>query len=193
MIRTKEFKAAPELRKAWEDAITPIAEEALADFRTWPLLERVDEAWPDAPPRFVRVPSLASVGKVLMSKETQGLWEAANPGLRAMYLNLSSMLNARHQHFYSVWTRRVERSVRKATDAALAALGKRLKWKPGKTEKGYWQQRPNAYLREHAWERLHPEAVEARFHEHFLTILRAGHMPAGLQGTDWKTCRFLYS
>src|SRR5437870_4927925 len=136
MIRTKEFKAAPELRKAWEDAITPIAQELLADFSTWPLLERVGEPWPEAPPRFVRVASLASAGKALISKETYELWQGANPGLRAMYFNLSSMLNRRLQHFYSVWTRRAGRSVDRAMNAALAALGKRLKWMPGKTEKG---------------------------------------------------------
>jgi hypothetical protein len=192
MIRTKEFKVAPELRQSWEDAIRPIAEELLADSRSWPLLERVGEKWLEAPPRCVRVGSLALAGKALVSKETDQLWEAANPGLRAMYFTVSDVLNERQQHFVAVWKRLVERSVGKATTAALETLLKRLKWKPGKRERDYCQYRPNRCIREYAWERLHPDAVEAPFNEHFLTVLRAGHLPAGLAGTHWKNCRFLY-
>lgn len=192
MIRTKELKVSLELRKAWEKAIVPIAVAALAEFRGWPLLQRVSEPWPDAPPRIQRVASLAAAAKAVKSTETTKLWETANPGLRAMYLNLSTMLNSREHYFDKVWQNRVERTVLKATKAALKALGKRLKWEPAKRDEGFWLYRPNNILREHAWERLHSQAVEAPFHEHFLSILRAGYYPAGLQGNDWKTCRFLY-
>jgi len=156
------------------------------------LLQRVSEPWLDAPPRFQRVGSLSAAAKALKSAETEALFEAANPGLREMYLNLSTMLHVREQYFHKVWENRVGRVVLKATRAALKALGKRLKWEPGKADEGFWLYRPNIFLRKHAWERLHPQAVEAPFHEHFLSILRAGYFPAGLQGNDWKTCCFLY-
>ena len=49
------------------------------------------------------------------------LEEAANPGLRAMYLNLSTVLNIRMQHFHEVWGR-AQAVVWKETRAAMATL-----------------------------------------------------------------------
>ncbi len=191
MIRTKELRVSVQLKKAWKDAIAPVAEAALADFRTWPLYERVGEPWPDAPARFVRAASVAAVVKGLKSDLTRKLEEASNPGLREMYFNLSTLLNLRQQHFWQVWNRVEDQIVSKA-ETALAALTKRLKWKPDKKEQGLWLYPPNAHVMQHVWEKLHSQAVEAPFEEHFLTIFRAGHVPAGLQGEDWKTCRFLF-
>src|SRR5262249_37897167 len=136
MVRTPEYRTSPELRQAWDEALAPYAEAALANFRTWPLLERVGEPWPDAPSRFTPVASLIAVGKGLSSKQTQELLEAANPGLRAMYFNLSEMLNVREAHLDKVWERRIEGVVLRATRAALATLGKRTGWRPGKNEEG---------------------------------------------------------
>jgi hypothetical protein len=191
MLRIKDLRVSAELKKVWEDAIAPIADAALADFRTWPLYQRVGEPWPDAPSRFVRAASLGAVVKGLKSDRTSVLEEAAHPGLRAMYFNLSTVLNIRFQYFNKAWNR-AQAVVWKDTRAALAAMTKRLKWKPGEKEVGYWLYRPNVHLWRHVWEQLHPQAVEGPFQEHFLTIFRAGHVPAGLQEDDWKTCRFLY-
>jgi hypothetical protein len=192
MIRTKEFVLAPELKKVWKNAIAPVAKAALADFRTWPLYQHVGEPWPEAPPRFLRAASLSVVGKGVKSSATQALEQAANPGLKAMYMNLSTLLNVRN-HFFceEVWDRPQE-VIWRATEKALAGLSKRLKWKPSDQEKGFWLYSPNTHLWQYVWEQLHPQAVEAPFQEHFLTIFRAGHIPAGLRGKDWKTCRFLY-
>lgn len=191
MLHMKERTVSAELKKAWKDAIAPVADAALADFRTWPLYKRVGEPWPDAPSRFVRAVSLATVVKGLKSDRTEGLEKAANPGLRAMYLNLSIVLNIRSQYFHEVWDR-AQAVVWKDTRAALVAMTRRLKWKPGSDQEGFWLYPPNTHLWLHVWEQLHPQAVEAPFQEHFLTIFREGHIPAGLQGDDWKTCRFLY-
>jgi hypothetical protein len=55
-----------------------------------------------------------------------------------------------------------------------------------------WDHRGCRHLWQHTWEELHHQAIEAPFQEHILTIFRAGHVPAGLQGTDWRTCQFFY-
>jgi hypothetical protein len=191
MIRTKEFQISPELKKAWKNGIAPLAKAALEDFRSWPLYEHVGEPWPDAPHRFVRVASLSAAVKGLKSSETQTLEEAANPGLRAMYMNLSTVLNVRQQFFFEDWDR-VQGVVWKDTEKALAVLTKRLKFTPGDSDKGFWLYGPNTRFWQYTWEQMHPTAVEEPFHEHFVTIFRSGHMAAGLQGKDWKTCKFLY-
>jgi hypothetical protein len=191
MIRTKELVVSPDLKKVWKNAITPFVKAALADFRTWPLYQRVGEPWPDAQSKYIPVASPAAVMKGLKSSVTEAIRDAANPGLNAMYGNLSTLLNLRQQYFYEVWDS-PQAVIWRSTKTALAALTKRLKWQPSKNEQGFWLYSPNTHLWQRVWEQLHPDAIEAPFQEHFLTIFRAGHIPAGLQGDDWKTCRFLF-
>lgn len=191
MIRTKEFEVPPDLKKAWNNAVAPLAKAALEDFRSWPLYQHVGEPWHGAPKRFVRVASVSEALKGLKSSATKALDEAANPGLRAMYMNLSTVLNVRQQFFYEDWDR-VQSIVWKETEKAFGALSKRLKLKTGSSDKGFWLYGPNMRFWQSTWERMHPTAVEEPFCEHFVAIFRSGHMAAGLQGKDWKTCQFLY-
>ena len=136
MIRTKELVVSPELKNAWKKAIAPVAKAFLADFRSWPLYEHVGEPWPDAPKkRFVRVTSFSAVSKALNTKTTEKLLKAANPGLNAMYMNLSTLLNVRNQYFDDEWSGGVTDIVLEETENALADLSKRLKWKPSDKEK----------------------------------------------------------
>ena len=43
-----------------------------------------------------------------------------------------------------------------------------------------------------AWERLHADAIEKEFFELEFQVLLAGHLPLGVEGKDWKTCKILY-
>jgi hypothetical protein len=192
MIRTPETKRNPKWEKAWEEQILPLAKSALEEFQSWPLFEKAGEQWPDAPVRCQRLTSLKAVGKGLYSEAMDNFSRSANPGFQKIYFDLAAIFSDRQQHFYKVWDKQAGDRVVRVNRLAASTLRKRLNWKMSEMEEGRLESIANNVLREHVWEQLHPDAVEMPFHEHQLAILRAGHVPAGFEGNDWKTCNFLY-
>ncbi len=180
----------PNVRESWLKVITPLAATNLADFQTWPLYQNVGQPWSDVTDRFVRIKSLALAHKTLKSNAQYELLRRVNPGIN--YPNLSGLLNMRMQYFVNQWDKLCTDRLQQQVEPALQRIIDDPVLNPTKVPWDMFRYGVLVNLREFAWEKLHPLSLEAPFHEQIITIFRAGHLAAGVEGSDWKTCRFWY-
>jgi hypothetical protein len=188
-LRLKELKISPETKSSWKSACEAAVDSVMSDFEEWPLYEAVGEPWPNAPKMFRRLTSIEAAMKSVRSHENYKWHDAANPGLKMLYMNLSTLLCLRSQDFHYKWK---ESAIRKRAKSAYTKLAKRIKLEAVPSDERYWVGEPGSHLRKYVWEQLHHSILEAPFYEHILSIYRAGHVPVGFEGRDWKHCRFLY-
>lgn len=191
MIRTPPFRPEKETHQAWQTAIDAIAKPLVDELKTWPLYQRAGMEWPDLPTRTKPVTSLKQTVTVWMIKGSPFIMSAI-AGLTAQYHNQSDMLTARAQFFSKTWQHSYQPAIVKKTVLALESLPERLVAPLKPDQREILSGRVSVLLRFAAWERLHADALESPCFEPFLPILRAGHVPAGVQGKDWGTCEYLY-
>ena len=187
MIRfERDYELTYELRESWNQQIQHQVEEVMSDWEKWPLLENVGSQWTEAPPRIKRA-TKQQAQNGMFSDHASKVSEKANPGLRLVYHNQAIFLNARRREFEKIWRTSYQQAIWKRTRRAMDTLVKRF---PFAEHFGfYWVA---GMIGSVAWERLHCASIDAPFNEFNLTIVQAGFLPSGIDGSDWRTCRFLY-
>lgn len=152
------------------------------------LFSEVGEHWHKAGTRFQQVTFKKAQRRLETRKKYEVRW-ASNPGLKALHVNQSQLLNQRHHYMQS---KEVLDVYEQKAEQAYRTMLRRTNYEADEDQLNDALWLFFDIVERLIWERLHADAIEAPFYELEFQILLAGHLPCGVEGKDWKTCKILY-
>jgi hypothetical protein len=183
-----EYKPPANTVRQWDRAMVEVSKSIRSDLDEIVLFSEVGLPWKRAGLRFKPVTFKEAIKRIEARRNYETRW-SANPRLKYLYMNQSTLLNTRHQHFNrhfpSVFD---EPKITSAFRKTAKRIGQRAT--KDQAEEVCWLL--DDIGERLAWERLHADAIEEEFHELEFQVLLAGHLPAGVEGKDWRTCKILY-
>ena len=183
-----EYRPPADVVQQWDQAIRQVAQSIREDLGRATLFSSLGEPWEDAGGRYVVLTFPQAMKRIAANSNYETRW-SSNPRLEYLYMNQSQLLNIRHQHFechFHVNSKRLP--VKSAFRKAVQRIGRKLAMDQ---EHEVYRLLDNIFSRL-AWERLHNDAIQEPFHELEFRVLLAGHLPAGVEGKDWRTGKILY-
>ena len=171
----------------WDKAFKQQAKTIQSELNGVVLFSEVAEPWKRAPKRYQALTFKQAIKRIETRPDSETRF-SSNPRLKSLYMGQSSLLTLRRQHFQRHFdTEWVESMVKSAFEEVYHRLG--LKPTERQVDEVDWL---SSICKALIWERLHADAIESPFFELEFQVLLAGHLPAGVEGKDWRTCKILY-
>ena len=174
--------------RQWDKAFNQQAKRIQSELNGVVLFSEVAEPWKRAPKRYQPLAFKDALKRI----ETQRNYEtrfSANPRLKSLHMGQSSLLTIRRQHFQRPFDMDWKESKIKSV---LVEVHERVGGRPTEDQVDKVCRLLENICKYLAWERLHADAIESPFFELEFQVLLAGHLPAGVEGKDWRTCKILY-
>ncbi len=180
-----QYDPPSDVIRGWDTAGKKMVQSITKELDSAVLFKAVGERWKGAGNRFKQVKFASAMERNDQRRNVEVRW-AANPELAKLQ---SQLLNIRRTHFFDNFDfYHYDKKFGKAFQQMLARID----------EQDYEEYEDGVLWCLHdllmrlTWERLHADSIASPFCELEFQILLAGHLPALMEGNDWKSCKILY-